>query len=101
MSYILFVYCTVKKKKNPTFLYKFHETNSYILSWQIDENFVSHIDKWKYYLNSNAKGMVFIIARFIANNHAFKQRSHISKSKANTLRAFMDIQCSSYTVPSP
>ena len=43
------------------------------------------------YFNSNAKGIVFIVARFIANNHAFLQRSHISISKANTLRALVNI----------
>lgn len=42
-------------------------------------------------LNANAKCMIFIIPRFIANNHAFLQGCQISKSKTNTLRAFMNI----------
>lgn len=54
-----------------------------------------------WYLNPDAKIMVLIIARLIANNHAFLQCSHVSKSKANTLRAFMNVQCSSYTMTSP
>jgi hypothetical protein len=35
--------------------------------------FQSMLDSWReYYLNPNAEGMVFIIARLIANNHAIR-----------------------------